>query len=122
VEKVAGLLRRIIFSAMKVFRAVLLVSISMALLVGCASYEKRVNRLELGMNQAQVERLLGSNFTNKAARVEADGTQTRLLEFTHPRQSRTIWVFFRNERVVQWGSPESLRHFPQHLEEVGRIE
>jgi hypothetical protein len=24
--------------------------------------------------------------------------------------------------VVQWGWPESLRHFPQHLEEVGRIE
>lgn len=107
---------------MKVFRLLLLSGMAVIFLSACASYDKRVNRLELGMTQPQVERLLGNDFTNKAARVEADGTQTRLLEFTHPRTNRTTWVFFRNGRVVQWGSPDSLRTFPQHLQEVGRLD
>ncbi len=88
----------------------------MVLLCGCASFGDRVNRLDLGMSQRQVERILGTDFQVKAARTEADRSETRLLEFTDRRSNDVIWVFIRNNRVIQYGTPESLRKFPALLE------
>lgn len=77
---------------------------------GCASFQQRLNRLDIGMSQAQVERILGRDYVSKAARVDADGSRVRLLEFNDRKANQVFWVFLRNERVVQWGTPESLRH------------
>lgn len=91
------------------------------LLSGCATFSQRVNRLELGMSQRQVERILGTDYRVKAARAESDQTATRMLEFTDRRSNEVVWVFIRNNRVIQYGTPESLRKFPALLEPFGGL-
>jgi hypothetical protein len=85
-------------------------ALAFLLLAGCASFPSKVNRLEIGQSQRQVERILGRDYVTKAARQEADGSSSRLMEYRDPRSNRPFWVFLRDGSVVQWGTPESLRH------------
>ncbi len=81
--------------------------------VGCSTpIGKRLNRLELGMTQAQAKKILGDEYTVKAARTDANGATLLLWEYRDTKTEESYAIYFKDGLLAQWGTPAKL-DFPE---------
>ena len=81
--------------------------------VGCSTpIAKRLNRLELGMTQAQAKKILGDEYTVKASRTDANGATLQLWEFRDTKTEEAYSVYFKDGLLAQWGTPAKM-DFPE---------
>ena len=79
---------------------------------GCSTtISKRLNRLDLGMAQTQVKRILGDNYIAEASMTDANGARLELWEYTDKKTGEAYRIYFKDGRLAQWGSRDSLE-FP----------
>lgn len=82
-------------------------------LVGCSTpIAKRLNRLELGMTQAQAKKILGENYIVKASRTDANGATLQLWEFRDEKTEENYGLYFKDGLLAQWGTPAKM-DFPE---------
>ncbi len=83
-------------------------------LAGCVTPSQRIAGLRLGMSPEDVYNVMGTPFAVRAAKTYEDGTTSEVWEYVPPVFSRaafsdkydkTYWVYFVNDKVVQWGEP-----------------
>lgn len=86
-------------------------SLAVLVLAGCSSLEKRSQKLQLGMSQAAAIKVLASDFSVVAARVEADGSPVSVLKFSESKK-RELLLYFRQDKLAQWGDTEALKAMP----------
>jgi hypothetical protein len=80
---------------------------------GCSTpIAKRLNRLELGMTQVQVKKILGDDYVVKAARTDATGATLHLWEFRDKKTEESYAIYFKDGLLAQWGTPAKL-DFPE---------
>ena len=74
---------------------------------GCATPSQKIKNLNLGMSPEQVTQTIGEPYTIRAAKVYEDGRKTEVWEYTSgfSVNPKTYWIFFVNNKVVQWGEP-----------------
>ncbi len=91
---------------MKVGYILLVAGIALSL-VGCGTPSGKIKKLRLGMTPEEVQDELGSPTTIRAAKVYEDGQTQQVWEYLSGVSVRPkdYWVFFENDRVVQWGEP-----------------
>ncbi len=78
------------------------------LLTGCASPAKRIKGIELGMSPKKVREKMGEPYTIRAAKVYENGQWMQTWEYISSPLSfnpKTFWLFFENDKLVQWGQP-----------------
>lgn len=90
-----------------------LIGIVFVLAAGCGSTADRINRLSVNMHKDEVRALFGKLFTAKASKVDGKGNVLDLWEYYEPKSKTTYQIFFRNERISQWGKREELKTFPE---------
>lgn len=75
--------------------------------IGCSSPSKKVKELRLGMTPEEVRERIGDPYTIRAAKVFDDGRSTEIWEYTpsFAINPKTYWVYFEDQKVVQWGQP-----------------
>ena len=87
----------------------IIVGLLVALVAGCASWNKDMTRLRLGMEPDDVQDAIGKPFTIRAAKMYASGEEwSEVWEYLPPAftwNPKTYWVYFENGKVVQWGEP-----------------
>lgn len=96
---------------MKKFYTTILCCAALLALAACSSLEKRSQKLQLGMSKANAIKALGSDYTVVAARAEADGSPVSVLKFSEG-QKEELFLYFRNEKLAQWGNTEVLKAMP----------
>ena len=80
---------------------------------GCSTpIAKRLNRLELGMTQAQAKKILGDDYVVKASRTDANGAMLQLWEFRDSKTEEAYNVYFKDGLLAQWGTPARM-DFPE---------
>lgn len=74
---------------------------------GCGTPSSKMARLRLGMTPEEVVEVIGKPTTIRAAKVYEDGQTQMVWEYLSGLSIRPkdYWVFFENDRVVQWGEP-----------------
>lgn len=81
---------------------------------GCITPSQKIGGLSLGMTPTDVHNVMGPPFAVRAAKTYEDGTTAQVWEYVPPVFSRaafsdkydkTYWVYFVNDKVVQWGEP-----------------
>lgn len=81
--------------------------------VGCSTpIGKRLNRLELGMSQAQAKKILGDDYVVKASRTDAGGATLQLWEYRDSKTEEAYAIYFKDGMLVQWGTPAKM-DFPE---------
>lgn len=92
---------------MKVGALLILLTLS-AMVAGCGTPSAKVARLRLGMTPEEVIDQIGKPTTIRAAKVYEDGQTLMVWEYLAGPiavNPKNYWVFFENDRVVQWGEP-----------------
>ena len=91
---------------MKFLSSVILIVVA-AVLTGCGTPAHKIKKLRLGMTPDEVRDELGNPSTIRAAKVYEDGQTTQVWEYLSgiSINPKDYWVFFENDRVVQWGEP-----------------
>ena len=80
---------------------------------GCSSsMSKRLNRLDLGMSEAQVKKVLGDNYIAKASTTDTNGSRLQLWEYTDKKTEDVYCVYFKDHQLALWG-PHGRVDFPQ---------
>lgn len=80
---------------------------------GCSTpLAKKFNRLELGMTQAQVKKILGDDYIVKASKTDARGSTLQLWEFRDKKTEENYCIYFKDGLLAQWGTPAKL-DFPE---------
>lgn len=78
-------------------------------LTGCVSRNVKVSRLALGMDPEEVVDTIGRPFAIRASKVYADSGETsQVWEYLPPvftSSPKTYWLYFENDKLVQWGEP-----------------
>ena len=89
--------------AFKIFLSVIII----AGLAGCGTPARKIKKLRLGMTPDEVDDELGKPDTIRAAKVYEDGQTQQIWEYLSgiSLRPKDYWVFFENDRVVQWGEP-----------------
>jgi len=83
------------------------------LVAGCSTpIAKRLNRLELGMTQAQAKKILGDEYIVKASRTDASGSTLQLWEFRDKKTEEVYALYFKDGLLAQWGTPAKM-DFPE---------
>ena len=85
-------------------------------LVGCASTDyrntaRKMHKVRLGMTPDEVLAELGNPTSVRAAKMFEGEEFTTIWEYLPPiftLYPKTVYVFFENGRVVQWGEPGDL--------------
>jgi hypothetical protein len=90
-----------------------LLSVLAAVIASCATMSEKVNTLQLGMSTTQVKGILGTNYVVKAAKTNSQGQKVELWEYKEDKNSDPYWIFFRDDKLVQWGTPESIKALPE---------
>lgn len=85
--------------------------LTLLLLAACSSLEQRSQKLELGMTKETVIDTLGTDYSVAAARVEIDGSPVAVLKYRHKKET-PIYLYFRNDKLVQWGDTQVLKAMP----------
>lgn len=81
--------------------------------VGCSTaMAKKLNRLEIGMNQAQVKKVLGTDYVVKASKLDAEGAALQLWDFHDEDKAETYSLYFKDGILAQWGTPAKMA-FPE---------
>jgi hypothetical protein len=97
---------------MKAFIPLLLIVTASLWLTGCASTESRSQELKLGMSQADVTQIMGSDYTTVAARLDADGTPVSVIKYELNRKE-PLFLYFRQDKLVQWGDTSLFKALPE---------
>lgn len=80
---------------------------------GCSTpISKRLNRLELGMTQAQAKKILGDEYIVKASRTDANGAMLQMWEFRDKKTEEAYSLYFKDGFLAQWGAPARM-DFPE---------
>lgn len=80
---------------------------------GCSTpIHKRLNRLELGMTQAQAKKIVGDEYIVKASRTDASGSTLQLWEFRDKKTEENYALYFKDGLLAQWGTPAKM-DFPE---------
>lgn len=92
---------------MNVCVKLLMAGVMAAVLVGCASPAKKIKDVRLGMTPDEIMDAMGKPTTIRAAKVYEDGQTQQIWEYAEhfALEPRDFWIFFENEKVVQWGQP-----------------
>ena len=92
---------------MKVGLNLLAVAVLVLAVAGCASPGKKVKDVRLGMTPDEVLDAMDEPTTIRAAKVYEDGQTQQMWEYVHrwAINPRDVWIFFENDKVVQWGAP-----------------
>ena len=70
--------------------------------LGCSTpIGKRLNRLESGMSQAQAKKILGDDYTVKAARTDANGATLLLWEDRDTKTEESYGIYFKDGLLAQ---------------------
>jgi len=83
-------------------------------MVLCASYgcststAQKLNRLDLGMSQAQVKKILGNDYIAKASMTDTNGARLQMWEYTDKKTQDAYRVYFKDGQLAEWGSRGSL--------------
>lgn len=77
-------------------------TLTLLALAGCTSLEERSQNLQLGMAKATAIKMLDSDYTTVAARMDADGNSVSVLNFP-TKNEKGLYLYFRNDKLVQWG-------------------
>ncbi len=80
---------------------------------GCSTpVAKKLNRLELGMTQAQAKKILGDEYIVKASRTDANGAMLQMWEFRDKKTEEAYSLYFKDGLLAQWGTPSKM-DFPE---------
>ena len=82
--------------------------VSLLFAAGCNTPARKVKKLDLGMTPPEVKELIGDPYTIRAAKVYEDGHTTQIWEYQpmiFTINPKIFWVYFENDKVVQWGEP-----------------
>jgi len=82
------------------------------LLAACATFSQKTQGLQLGMSESQVKEHLGSDYQVKASKYAPDGQPVEVWQFQDPKTNETYWVYFKANKLVQWGTPEAIKSIP----------
>lgn len=76
-------------------------------LIGCANPGEKVKDLRLGMTPDEVRDVMDDPNTIRAAKVYEDGRTTQVWEYLSgfSLRPKDYWVYFENDKLVQWGEP-----------------
>ncbi|MFH0909795.1 MAG: hypothetical protein V1929_13630 [bacterium] len=90
----------------KLLQVVVVISIA-ALLAACSTTGQKTKKLKLGMTPEDVRKEIGEPATIRAAKLYEDGRKAQVWEYvpSFSLTPRTYWVFFENDKLVQWGQP-----------------
>lgn len=80
-------------------------------ITACSSLQSRAKKLTLGMERQQVVKTLGGSYTPVAARTEEGGSNIEVLRFGK-RKRDSIYTYFRDGKLVQWGDESALDRMP----------
>ena len=76
---------------------------------GCStSTAQRLNRLDLGMSQPQVKKILGDDYIAEASMTDTNGSRLQMWEYTDKKTQDTYRVYFKDGQLAQWGTRSSL--------------
>jgi hypothetical protein len=91
----------------KVCLQILMAGILVVALAGCASPAKKTKEIRLGMTPDEVLDVMGKPTTIRAAKVYEDGQTQAVWEYVQAFaiNPRDVWIFFENDKAVQWGAP-----------------
>lgn len=75
--------------------------------IGCKTPSRHVKDLRLGMTPEEVADVMGKPTVIRASKVYDDGQTQTVWEYLARFQfnPKNFWVYFENDRVVQWGQP-----------------
>lgn len=77
-------------------------------LSACTAFTANVSKLSLGMTPDEVEAAIGRPSQIRAAKQYNDEEWAQVWEYLPPAFAwtpKTYWVYFENDKVVQWGEP-----------------
>ena len=79
----------------------------LAFAAGCSSPADKIVNMRLGMTPDEVMDTMDEPTTIRAAKVYEDGQTQQIWEYKHSfaLEPKDFWIFFENEKVVQWGQP-----------------
>ena len=98
-----------------------LVPASLLALVLCANFgcststTLKLNRLDLGMSQTQVKKILGNDYIAKASTTDSNGARLQLWEYTDKTTGDTYRVYFKDGQLAQWGTKSNPEFPPLNL-------
>jgi len=76
---------------------------------GCSTpISKKLNRLDLGMSQQDVKRILGDDYIAKASTTDSEGARLQLWEYTDKKTQAAYRIYLKDGKLAQWGSPENM--------------
>ena len=99
---------------MKLQLKVLLSAATTLILMGCATPDRYISDVRLGMNYDEVKDAMGRPFAVRAAKMFEGEEWTDVWEYRAPiwslaaltdKYDRLYWIIFENGKVVQWGEP-----------------
>ena len=92
---------------MKVCLKVSFAALVVASMVGCATPAEKIKNVHLGMTPDEVLDAMDEPTTIRAAKVYEDGQTQQIWEYKHSFaiEPKDFWIFFENDKVVQWGQP-----------------
>lgn len=96
---------------MKVILPTLLFAATLVCLSGCTTPENQSQKLQLRMSLNSVTKLMGSSYTQVAARVETNGTSDVVIKYDL-QKNRPLYLYFRQDELVQWGDIRVLNSMP----------
>ena len=80
---------------------------------GCATpVSKRLYSLQLGMSQAQANKILGEEYVFKASRTDANGAMLQMWESRDKKTEEAYSLYFKDGFLAQWGAPARM-DFPE---------
>lgn len=88
--------------------ASLVAMMAAAALTACTAFNVNVSKLSLGMTPDEVEAAIGKPFNVRAAKMYSETEWAQVWEYLPPAftwNPKTYWVYFENDKVVQWGEP-----------------
>lgn len=96
---------------MKKYLTPIVCTLTLLALVSCSSIETRSQKLQLGMSKTAAIKMLDSDYTVVAARVDADGSTVTVLNFPTEKK-KGLYLYFRNDKLAQWGDTGVLDTMP----------
>lgn len=108
---------------MKVGIAILLTGMFAVGLAGCGTPSSRIKNLRLGMTPEEVLDVVGKPTTIRAAKVYENGETQMVWEYLSgfSLRPKDYWVYFENDRVVQWGEPGDFSGRASNVEDYKAI-
>ncbi len=79
-----------------------------ATLSACTAFNVNISKLSLGMTPDEVEAAIGKPFCVRAAKLYSEEEWAQVWEYLPPAftwNPKTYWVYFENDKLVQWGEP-----------------